>query len=69
MTGLPILAKATDRMKARYLRHLRGLDKENANPLALLVASVDPDSLSLLLQGLYSGERHLARRPVLSISR
>ena len=55
VTGFPILAKAGERMKARYLRHLRGLDKENANPLALLLASVDPDSLSLLLQGLYSG--------------
>ncbi len=55
MTGFPILAKATERMSMRYKRHLRGLDKENANPFSLVIASIDPDSLSLLFQGLYSG--------------
>ena len=55
VTGFPILAKAAQRMKARYIGNLRGLDKESANPLPLLLASIDPDSLSLLFQGVYSG--------------
>ena len=55
VTGFPILAKAAERMTMRYKRHLRGLDKENANPFSLVIASIDPDSLSLLFQGLYSG--------------